>query len=150
MASIKFELDHQSFLNFTDFLKHLGFQFVSGGIHKCEVEIFRSYSFLERSDYPYGGASFYLFPRFVECIIPDVRSRNNIHMGRIFALNPAYGGPYLMLRFTVSDPQSTFKGELELRPRFNLSDGSTFKPCEKMREAFVEIGKFLKHKKLTH
>lgn len=140
MATIKFSLGRSRFTALVNDLKLMGFDLVSGDIKETRRDITRDYTFTSEKDYPYGNGYFFLFPQFVDCekmeiLDLGVTKKNK----RAFAVQRAFGGPYLELNFKVSPDTGIVDGELRLRPKFDLRDYSTIGPHDELKEVFDKM-----------
>jgi hypothetical protein len=100
------------------------------------------YTFESEVDYPLGNGHFKLFPIFTWFETSAIYQVNNIHQGKMFSLASG-GGPYLELLFYVSKSECEFRGDIELKPRFSKMDATIVAPDAKLRQAFLDLKKFV-------
>lgn len=144
MASAPFELQKRDLLSLIDFIAIKKFRFVSGGMHQSSEDVFKECIFKTADDFSPGNNKLYLLPMFAPCDNLGVSSVQNIHMGRVHAINPVFGGPYMEMYFFIKKDSDRVAGDITLKPIFHLHDYSEVKPSEPLKAVFKETRSFIR------
>lgn len=144
MASAPFKLQKSDLMSLIDFIATKKFRFVSGGMHQSSEDVFKECIFKTADDFSPGNNKLYLLPKFAPCENLGVSGVQNIHMGRIYAANPVFGGPYMEMYFFVKKDCDRVSGDVTLKSIFHLHDYSEVKPSEPLKAAFKETRSFIR------